>query len=72
MGGGRGRRRLVRRSDSKGQFGERCWDPVVQVEVEGQFVVTAAHVLDKRMPCTDARTERSRVRPRIGLNRALG
>lgn len=28
-------------------------DPVVRVETEGQFVVTAAQVLDERMSCTD-------------------
>ena len=46
-------RGLVRCSDGEGQFGERCWDPVVGVEVNGQFVMTAAQVLDERMSCTD-------------------
>ena len=48
-------------------FGEGCWELVVRVEIEGQFVVTAAQVLDERMSST--RAERSRLRPRIGRSR---
>ena len=39
--------------DGEGQFGEGCWEPVVRVEIEGQFVVAAAQVLHKRMSSTD-------------------
>lgn len=43
----------MRCSDGEAEFGERCWDPVVGIEVEGQFVVAAAQVLDERMSDTD-------------------
>ena len=42
--GGHGRRRPVCCSDGQREFGEGCWDPVVRVDVEGQFLVTAAQV----------------------------
>lgn len=39
--------------DGEGEFGEGRGESVVRVEVEGQFVVTAAQVLDEGMSCTD-------------------
>ena len=39
--------------DGEGEFGEGCWEPVVRVEIEGQFVVAAAQVLHERMSSTD-------------------
>jgi Domain of unknown function (DUF4158) len=51
--GGHGRLWPVCCLDAESEFGEGCWDPVVRVEVEGQFVVSAAQVLDERMSCAD-------------------
>lgn len=51
--GGHGRRRVVCCSNGQCEFGEGCWESVVGVEVNGQFVVSAAQVLDERMSCAD-------------------
>jgi hypothetical protein len=55
--GEHGRRRPGCCLDGEGEFGEGCWDSVVgvkvKVKVEGQFVVSAAQVLDECMSCTD-------------------
>jgi hypothetical protein len=59
---------LVRWLDDEGKFGERCWDPVVQLKVDGQSVVTAVQVLDQCMRLI-IRAERSGLRPRIGRSR---
>jgi len=40
-------------SDGEREFGEGCWESVVWVEIDGQLIVSAAQVLDKRMSCTD-------------------
>jgi hypothetical protein len=39
--------------DGEGEFGKDCCDPVSRVEIDGQFVVTAAQVLDECVSCTD-------------------
>ena len=49
----RGRQRPVCCSDGSGEFGEDHQESVVQVEIEGQLVVSAAQVLDERMSSTD-------------------
>jgi hypothetical protein len=43
----------VRCSEVEGEFGEGGWDPVVRIEIDGQFVVTTAQILDERMSRTD-------------------
>jgi hypothetical protein len=39
--------------DGEGEFGKDCWDPVSRVEIDSQFVVTAAQILEESVSCTD-------------------
>jgi hypothetical protein len=59
----------VRWLDAEGEFGERCWDPVVQLKIDGQSVVTAVQVWTNACPVLIIRAERSGLRPRIGRSR---
>jgi len=40
-------------SDGEREFGEGCWESVVWGEIDGQLIVSAAQVLDKRRSGTD-------------------
>ncbi len=44
---------MERSSDGKGEFGEACLEPAAGLGIEAEFVVSAAKVLDERMPTTD-------------------
>ena len=39
-------------SDGKGEFGEARLEPAAGLGIDGEFVVSAAQVLDERMPAT--------------------
>ena len=57
-----------------GEFGEGFGDPMLGIEVDAEFVVAAAQVLDERVPGADdpvqiTRAERSCFSPRIGRSR---
>jgi len=51
-GDGHGQLRPVCCLDGLGEFGERCWELVVRVKVDGQFEFRGAG-WDERMSCTD-------------------
>lgn len=52
---------------STGQFGEGCWEPMVWVEVSGEFIVAAADALHEACPvlitCVDLRCFSATVLP---------
>lgn len=52
-GGRHTRRRLGRCSDGEGEFGEDGCEPVVRIEISGEFVVASAEILDERTPRAD-------------------
>ena len=58
-----GRQRPVYCSDGSDEFGEDQLESVVQVETEGQLVVSAAQVSDERMSALITRIQRSCLRP---------
>ena len=66
-----GRVTVAPRSDGEGEFGEGRGEPMVRVEVKGEFVVAAAEVLDEGVPRTDhsrrAQPFKTAHRPQPGL-----
>lgn len=56
-------------SDGEGEFGEGLRDPVLRVDIKAKFVMAVVEVLDEGCPALITRTERSRLRPRIGRSR---
>ena len=59
------------RSDDEGEFGEDRTEPMAQVDIDTEFIVAAAEVLDERVPGTDHPCRAEPFQPRIGASRAL-
>ena len=59
------------RLDGVGEFGEGRREPVFRVGIRAEFVVAAAHVLDKGVSGADHSSRAKLLRPRIGRSRAL-
>ena len=57
--------------DGKGEFSEAHLEPAAGLGIGAEFVMSAAQVLDERVPATDSLGERMRFRPRIGRVRAF-
>ncbi len=53
------------------ELGEGRGDPMPRVDIDTEFVVSAAEVLDECVPVLITCTERSLLSPRIALSRAF-
>jgi hypothetical protein len=62
---------LGRGSDRSGELGERRRDPQFGTDVDAEFVVAAAQVLQEGVPAITTCAVRSVCSPRIGLSRRL-
>ena len=63
---------MVPESDGVGEFGEGRGYPMPRVDIDTEFVVTAAKVLDESVPSTDHPCRAQPFQPRIGRSRAFG